>query len=369
MLPLLLLLHSPLWSQSTTDRVPALVDMILQQTHKTANFKLVPAPVATAEATLDGGQRFIRYNPEYLAALEADVLRFSLLAHLIGHHINQHVLTPERQESEGIEAAEFAGYALYHLGAQPALIDALPRLLPQPSPPSLTEQQAALQRGFKRAEAALLLAPYAGFDDDGSGNALQGVAEFPFPPPPASATFDLTDFFIGQPTLGAVADRIKGALDANKYFEKRYYYLNSGFAMVTRIEQFNTDGSSKSIPGRWSAQPVRDETFSWIDYVKSLFTADVGYFRVFVFIVTPEEWVPDRSRRISRQEADDWLTEGASRLPAALADQAVPPRTTVTALVYEFRVAESDRKVTLSTPSELSGRDHVIKAKILAKLK
>ncbi len=350
--------------EASQDNIPELVNQILEKTNKRANFRVVAAAVARAAAVIDRGERLILYNPDYMASLEADVLRIAILSHLVGHHVNEHSLRPERYEAEDIAAAEFAGFALYHFGAQEALMEVLPQMLGRPTPPSLEEQSAALLRGFKRAQAALLLAPYSGFDDEGTGTALAGVPEFPFPPPSPSASYDLTDFFTGYNNYGGVAQKIRNALDINGYYEQRYYHLKSGFALVTQLEQFNADGSSKNPPARWSAKTVRNETFSWLDYVKALFRADVGRFRVFVFVVTPEQWAPDSSRRISRKEADQWLSEGANRLPTQIANAALPPNTTVTVLVYEFKVSET-RKANMSRPSEISGREHINKANIL----
>ena len=143
-------------------------------------------------------------------------------------------------------------------------------------------------------------------------------------------------------------------------------FAKGGFALVTRMEQFNErTGAPKREELRWKAKPVRDEEFSVSGYIRSLFSTEPGYFRVFVFIVTAEPF-NTRNTAVSKDAASAWLDEGLNKLPKAIGDLKYDPaNTNVTALIYEFRVKDTNSKGTLSTPSGLEGMQHLRAAKIL----
>ena len=73
------------------------------------------------------------------------------------------------------------------------------------------------------------------------------LPEFPWPPPPPSATAEIRCEQLRLKTrltsFGDVDRRLSEALDANGYCERRYYAVPDGFALVTRIEQINDDGT------------------------------------------------------------------------------------------------------------------------------
>ena len=359
-----------------------MVDAILSATSNTANFVLQAKDKGSVEARIAGDQRVLYYNLRYLDSLPADVLRYAVLAHAIGHHVNEHRFLPGFTTEEALAAAEFAGYALYLLDAQQALLERLPGFIPGFSPvydgvtPLDTGEDDhqgdpwvdALKRGFSRAEASFLSASFNGYVDDGSGEMLKGVPEFPFPPGPSSATYDLTGYFKNKHTLGDVDAKLSRALRACGYYESRYFQLKGGFALITRIEQFNEDGTCRQDDSRWSAKPARKETFSlegYLEYFRRLFFEDDTYFRVFAFIVTPELWSPDPGRVIDREEAGSWLNEGANRLPRAIADRAFTEATGVTVLIYEFKVKEANSKEIWSNPSKLQGYTHLERSRLL----
>ena len=349
-----------------------LVNLILDRTGETANFSLRPMESGMAQAVLENEERFILYNQAYLENLPADVLRMVVLSQAIGHHINEHRFLPAFAESEVLTAAEFTGYALYNLNAQRELLAILPQLVPEIVSSDTVAWIAALEQGYDRAEAALLAAPFSGYDDDGTGTTLAGVPEFPIPPPAPSASHDLTDFFKESQYLGDISEKLIRALETYGYYENRFFHVKNGFALVTRIEQFNADGSCRSGKSRWSIRPVREETFSWgkyLNYLKSLFIADVSYFRVFAFIVTPENWAPDPNRKVSKEEASGWLDMGANRLPPIIAQKEVSHGTGVSILIYEFKVPEVNREVIMSRPSDLTAVAHLEKSQLMEEIR
>jgi len=113
--------------------------------------------------------------------------------------------------------------------------------------------------------------------------------------------------------------KLSAALDNDKcrYFERSYYGVPDGFALVTRLEQINSDGTSKEIPDRWSTEIGPLRKFSLKPYLDALFRARTGYYRIIVFIVTLHEIVytntpPDRDK------AEEWVIDGSDRLPDAI---------------------------------------------------
>ena len=350
---------------------------ILTAGGKDRNFTAYASNVATIALLRNGDQRYLLYNRLYLLKQPYDLYRYTLLAHAIGHHVNEDQLLPRQavpqdfarsqalREAEELQADEFAGYVLFNLGIPEAALNGLPLGVPLGHMIDAEEREASMRRGYGRAEAYVLLAPSAAYHDDGSGNAVTGIREFPSSPPRASASYDLTSHFSRTGRLGQIAERIHSALAGCGYYEHQYYYLEGGFALVTRIEQFNRDGSSMSEPARWSARPVRDENFNWRAYLRSLFTSDPGHFRVFVFMVTNRAWTMNTSHQVSREDAENWLSEGANRLPETIANREVPSGTNITALVYEFTVEESTGEARLSLPSELSSYTHLLRSNII----
>ena len=87
--------------------------------------------------------------------------------------------------------------------------------------------------------------------------------------------------------------------------------------MVTRLEQYEEDGTSKVPPDRWSVDVLPLRTFSLSDYIRALFQANPGYYRIIIFVVTPVPFV-ESSATVSRDEAMEWLRTGLNKLPASL---------------------------------------------------
>lgn len=354
---------------------------IMEAVELPLNFSVYAANVPSVAVVRNGSQYSLLYNRQFLLDQPRPIFAKAMLAHEIGHIVNQHQLRvresmrqpytsiPARDrariEAEELAADEFAGYALYLIGAPDGFLERMAEWLPADSALSPNERTDALKRGEARGDALLILSPGSNFNDDGSGSAIVGMPEFPFPPPEASCRFELSSFFKGRSSLGQVADKIKGALDRGGYFEHQYYYVPGGFAMATRMEQFNQDGSCKSEPGRWSATPVRDENFEWLDYLKALFTADPGYFRVFVFIVSDQLWVVDRNRKITSETASAWLSGGTHLLPAVIRQKAITSDLRVSVLIYEFEVSEATHERSFSNPSRLSPQTHMQKSQLL----
>ena len=213
------------------------------------------------------------------------------------------------------------------------------------------EQQETLD---EERETAVEAAPTPALDDD------LKFPEFPWPPPEASASVEITELVKesrGKITkLGDVDNKLRRAFEASGYVEKSYFAVPDGFALVTRLEQINPDGTPKD-PGRWSLEREPLRNFSLREYLRALFFADPGLFRVVVFIVTPHPF-SQSDKVIERDEAIDWLRVGLNRLPSSVASQEYTDEFRATALIYQFENPET-REPRLS-PSHLTGRDHLV---------
>jgi hypothetical protein len=187
---------------------------------------------------------------------------------------------------------------------------------------------------------------------------------FPWPPPRPSALYVLPNNLLvpstTQPsTIGQVSQRLTNALDAAGYAEIGYYALPSGFVMATQLEQYQDDGSP-GIP-RWSsAAPVIH--FSIKQYVRDLFEAQPGHYRVVVFIVTNQPFVPSRND-VSPAVIRGFVGDGLVWLPPEIDGKTFTPAHHCVAFIYEFK-QEADGTCDFVAPSELTAIAHLDKAGI-----
>src|SRR5581483_2158059 len=148
------------------------------------------------------------------------------------------------------------------------------------------------------------------------------------------------------------------------YGEISYYWVPNGFALVSQLEQFNDDGSPKDAPARWAIHVDRSaRKFSLSDYLKALFTAEKGHFRLIVFVVTDQPFISDPVE-VESDDALKWLHGGMNKLPPEVAEQEFSAQHDVIALVYEFEQATADHEPALKLPSTLEGKTHLVKARL-----
>ena len=188
---------------------------------------------------------------------------------------------------------------------------------------------------------------------------------FPWPPPEASAkTVVSSSFFVDSDTrtlLRDVASRLEKALPYAGYVEFSYYQIPGGFALVTRIEQFDDNGSSKAPPDRWVLDMPPAKIFSLGDYLKALFHAEKGYYRVISFLITSVPF-SQAQRKIKREDAMAWLSRGANMLPEEIGAQEYSTSHYCTALIYEFQQETRDHKAEFKSPGRLTGDVHLQKS-------
>src|SRR5262249_24617961 len=153
----------------------------------------------------------------------------------------------------------------------------------------------------------------------------QDIPIFPYPVPKASATQILPRRLlvgsVSQPTFGTVAEKLEHALDRAGYGQSSYYALagGHGIAMATQLEQINDDGSPKAGDARFQQNlaPLATTEFSLTSYLKALFTARSGRFRVIVF--TLSGGIRQDSTAPSERAAITWAGGGQTHLPSRFA--------------------------------------------------
>jgi hypothetical protein len=218
----------------------------------------------------------------------------------------------------------------------------------QPSPPR-AKKSRAMVRALKKVE----------------------IPQFPWPPPEPSAFARIPRKLLvkaeGQTKVGDVADRLDSAFEQAGYGEKTWYAVPGGFALASRLEQYNPDGTSKDEPERWSAEIGAPAIFSLKDVIRVLFTPREGHYRIIVFIVTNQPFSASHET-VSADVAREWVRKGAFKLPKAIREAEYTPEHYCEALIYEFEQDTRDNPAVFIAPSELQGKTHLRQAKILSAL-
>lgn len=193
--------------------------------------------------------------------------------------------------------------------------------------------------------------------------------QFPWPPPKASSSsrieYDLVVKDITAPlTNGAVMDNFEAKLKQCGYTEKSYYAVPEGFALVTRLEQIKSDGSPRTGSDRWLTEFHPFSDFNLLDYLKALFVAPKGYFRLIVFVFSPTPFY-QATESVSQEDAVQWLGEGFNTLPQPIRTSPYGPGNICTALIYEFEKTSHDGNPVTIIPGRLGSHKHLEKSKIL----
>jgi hypothetical protein len=198
-----------------------------------------------------------------------------------------------------------------------------------------------------------------GVDDE------EAMPEFPWPPPTASASDVIPrGLLVGNaahPTLSTVAQAIESAFEQAGYGKKSYYSVPGGFAMASQFEQINQDGSPSI--DRWSSRVPPLRKWSLSSYLNALFTAQPGYYRVIVFIVTSKAFSQD-DVKVTSEQGRAWVASGSNRLSEEIGNQEYSPAYSCTALIYEFK--QTGKHAELVDPSQIIGKTHLEKAGLMA---
>jgi hypothetical protein len=189
-----------------------------------------------------------------------------------------------------------------------------------------------------------------------------------WPLPQASATARIESQIFNRAgvavNLEEVSLRLEGAFNHAGYSDKSWYAIPNGFALVSRIEQFSEDGTPVYGRYRWIADKVAPyEIPGWTAYIRALFRAKQGHYRVIAFAVTDKPFTQS-GEQISQDQASAWQSEGVQNgLPSAIGRMRFTRNHTCTGLVYEFERATSDHPATFRR-SSITGEEHLQKSKI-----
>ena len=193
------------------------------------------------------------------------------------------------------------------------------------------------------------------------------LPEFPWYPPTPSARLVVPKAaFKGAATFGALFSDLDQALENTGYAEKSYYSVPDGLAVVTRMERVYADGRPEGLPARWELEHYGPPRLSLREYVEALFTANPGFYRVIVFVVTDRPFGAGQ-RSVSPDEATSWLADGFNALPEDWRAKPLPSNYTCTALIYEFLVKNGGLPALL-VPSHLDAKTHLVKSGLWAAL-
>src|ERR1043166_6227210 len=195
------------------------------------------------------------------------------------------------------------------------------------------------------------------------------LPEFPWPPRSSAYTKIPSQYLTSpdkQTLLKDVAQRLETAFRNANYNQRGYYSVPGGFALVSRLEHFKSNGLPGEEPYRWTQQIETPRIFSF-DYLIALIKGKVGRYRVIVFVVSDDFFSQASGKRVDSGQAERLAIEGASALPDAVGSLHYTDNHSCTALIYEFEKTSFDKPAEFKENSTLLAETHL--QKILPYLK
>lgn len=191
-----------------------------------------------------------------------------------------------------------------------------------------------------------------------------------WPPPAPSATMVLPRSLISGtvelPSLAETARRLEVALEAAGYLEFRYYEIPGGFALLTRLERINSDGTPRAGDARWDLGS--HSNYSLRDLIMGVFFGNPGRYRIIAFVFTDEAWEFEQEE-VTIADATRWFTVGSLWLPSRTGERPFTERHGATALIYDFNQIKIDEAASILLPSPIQGRTHLEQSMILVHLR
>jgi hypothetical protein len=357
-----------LYAFDKNAQVQGWIDEILQNGNATQNFEVINASVENVAAVYDlaTGKRYLLYSIDFTEKTRKTALWrvYAALAHEIGHHVNNHQLTEERRTFEELEADQFMGYVLCKTKGIASLEESLKivELLPSshPSVRDADNRRAAIKNGWLNATKSLIINS-AGFD---AAKEREEFLKAEFQVLPCCSPLPLPQhFFQNAPVLGKIAEKLKLTLDKQGYYYQSYKSFKGGFALITQMEQFNADYTFRNDDTRWQALPMGGSFKGFMDYFEKLLLPQNRRYRTFVFVVTTQGFSQEeRNVQVTKQDAEKWYQSGKSQLPRLIAQEPAAGAT-VTAIVYEFQIPESNGKPKQTCPT-INTKRHLEQSKI-----
>jgi hypothetical protein len=176
-----------------------------------------------------------------------------------------------------------------------------------------------------------------------------GMIDFPWPPPEPTSVFAPGDPVGGSSpnNLADVAAHVRRALDGAGYAERRWYDIGSagvhGFAVTTRAEQINDDGTPKPPPERWSLGLPSSQGLSWPDYLKRIVFPVRGLYRQFLICYTDLPLTQGDSAPGNIDDGERWIAGGLADYSSELESRRNTSAYHLAVYVYEFSSKTVDR--------------------------
>lgn len=345
--------------ETTGTDIEDLVDKILKYGGQLErNFEVIQTNVQNVSAVLDHEKRYILWSQNFIENTDPIII-WAAFSHEIGHHASKHTLGSEFHESEEADADFFMGYVMSFEGfSKGKIINAFKEGILKNN--LSEERKANILNGCDKAESAMKIKSLGWENDPSEQNFLK--AAFSFPPPKCYQSGELDNkLFVSCKTLGDIAGRFKELLGNHGYPLRFLSIPGEGFAIVTQIEQFAEDGSSLKGKNRWIQVPISESFEFSIKYFKRLFLPAKAQLRVFVFLVTTQNY-SSSNEYASRNAAAAWMYQGVNDLPKSVRNIPFSTDFMLSALVYEFEVPETDHHPQQQCPCRLSPKTHLEKA-------
>ncbi len=200
---------------------------------------------------------------------------------------------------------------------------------------------------------------------------IKKIPEFKLPIPKFSAQTEIDKSLFSTKTyLKDIDHELKITLSICGYEKLSYFRVsNSGFAIVTEMEQIEKDGNPKPENDRWVFNPnasLPSNEFSMLDYIKCLFRAQKGYYRCIVFIIT-DQFLSSKSIPPTRQEINEFVEKGGNKLPKKIGDLKLTKNYTINAIIYEY--VKEENSVEPQLQKRLSARTHLASINFYKNLK
>ena len=359
---------STLEAQKVVDNIINILNIFDSRIYQ--NFILNASDCNKAIAIYSKGERYILYNPDFLYNEDAWCV-YGVFTHLILHFVQKDLSiwpnVDDRKEIE-LEADRISGVILRSLGASYEEAEICIENFYGNNNNKVYPQTKARKNSFL-GYWSVQWGNMGGLDkidptiqktsseDQSMANFLK--ARFPFPPPECHTSYELpVNTFLDCRSLGDVGDKITKALEAKKY-SYRYRSVPDGFAIVTRMEQYQEDGSVFKNDKRWKETPT-NESFSWsLDYLNALMFPKKCYLRIFVFLVTNQNFSTDNNLKVNKEAAAAWHSDGVNRLPYQITVMPFEMNYRVSLLLYEFEVPESNHKPKQNCPTRYPALEHL----------
>lgn len=191
----------------------------------------------------------------------------------------------------------------------------------------------------------------------------------PIPKPSSFATID-PELRLGRGSYREIAQRLEVILRELGYSERSYYRLQGrGFALACRLEQIDETGAPVAPPARWSIASAPMHEFSIAEYLRRLFQAQPGRYRVVVILVTPDNVQFGDRQLLTPDDASALLQGGSLALPRSVATAPVPAMDVdCYALIYEFHKKAAPDEPRFISPG-LTALDQLTRSGFFAAIK